>query len=236
MNLLEFGSPANVILKAICDFSTPNKSYKKGEIVLNLQNIYMTPNNLSKNKTAASGFVDLAYSKYSLDTIILSNVPLKEDVYNLFSSGVKATYEIIKNEQAYAMNGRVLLTTTDTIDNVQVVGMSEESFTHELINNINVISSNHFVDGQCYSVYYTAIVEAKSFSINSELTNIPYFSLQAEVEGNTDKKDSKVLLLVDKVHIMYSPAFDFRNQGVSYCQFTLQVIDSEKKPVMVIYE
>lgn len=234
-NLLEFGGNIDLLAIAICDFETPAGKYYKNDIVLDLKDIYFTTNYVNNSKVARNSNNQLKYSEYSLSTLNFQYVPLSQQVYDLFASSSKENLLINGCEEVICLeNGIIFPLSIEDIDKNSVKVKGIENI--EVVKNGKniMITSDQFSAGKSYKISYLYSKQGYVMELGNSDLNIPYFSLQISFRGNKDKDSLEGFLMIDKAHIMFTPVVNFIKDDVSYCSFSMTVIDSERKPRLVI--
>ena len=235
-NLLELGGSVDLIATAICDFSTPVKDYKQGDIVLDLKDIYFQSQYVNNQKQARDGAIQLKYSEYMLNSLLFSAVPLNRQIYELFATVRSNTISVVKKEVVTCLQQGTLLPLCNEGAPIQeTIRISNvKHFNTNVERGILFLNSDEFVLGQKYELSYEYAKEGMTLELGNKDLDIPYLKLQISLKGNTDKQDSSGYLFVEKAHIMFTPILNFVKDGVSYCTLSMTVIDSEYKPYMVI--
>lgn len=235
-NLLELGGSVDLIATAICDFDTPTKHYKKGEIVLNLNNVYLQ--SIYRNKQGNINVVQpqLKYSEYFLDTLNFQMVPLNNQIYSLFSKVDTEVHEFTIQEDVMCMQNGLLIPLCSKGSPIEdsIIIENVDTFTVVSKNNVSILNSSDFKIGEKYKVSYKYEKDGNYFELGSSDLNIPYLSLQISFRGNEDKGTVNGFLLIEKAHIMFTPILNFVKNGVTYCSLVMTVIDSNYKPRLVI--
>ena len=232
-NLLEFGSSVDLLATAICDFSTPLRNYKKGEVVLDLKNVIARIYTRQNEKISKNAVNQLGYSDLTLTSLQFFNVPLESQIYNLLGEE-EEEHLILYSEEAYCLNNHQILLKNFVEDPTTIMVKDVENFTVNNVGEVTFLTSNDFQDGGYYYVQYYKKYKKPSILLDSRLSDIPYLSLQLAFTGNSNKESKDYYLLVEKAHMKYTPVFGFENIGISNCSLEFNVIDSNKKPKIII--
>ena len=233
--LLELSGAVNLIATAICDFNTPTKSYKKGDIVLNLKDIDAQLITQNKSSQATSKVLDLEYVALHLSSILLQYVPLDRQLYSLLSNKANI-YNIVCNETLVCVTNNVILPIEyiENIDSIRIDGVTNFEATNNEEQQVTFITSDEFEEGTSYSVQYEKTITGQGIVIDSFDADIPYLKLQLAVEGNINKKTDSAFVFVDKASMHFIPTLTFDNKGVTYCSIRFNVVESSNKPLLVI--
>ena len=226
-NLLELGGSVDLIATAICDFDTPTRHYKKDHVVLDIKDVDLVLTTTEKTTRAKDDKLVLANVALTMTGVSFPLVPLEKQIYELLGSS-KKLFTIIKHDYlACELNGIILpLDYIENADDLKIENDTESKTT--------VIKSDEFVEGQKYEIQYASYELRQQIIFDSYDTNIPYLSLQIKIKGNVDKKGVDSYLFIEKAKLHYDPVMRFVNQGVTYCTLYFDIIDSEKKPSLVI--
>ena len=234
-NLLELGGSVDLIATAICDFDTPTRQYKKGDVVLSYKSVYMMPHFNTKTVSINNRKNQISYNNYILDYLRFDYIPLEKDIYYLFSTDIKPRkVNILQEEKVICYNNTLFLTKVAVDNKVQIKDFDGKTYEVFTKNDITYIVSESFEEGKQYIVWYNIDYEGYNFTLDSCDANIPYLQLQIACHGNNDKKDSTNYILIDKASLHYRPNLVFKDDSVSYCDLIFVIVDSDILPTMVI--
>lgn len=234
-NLFEIGGQVNVIATAIVDFKTPQKEYKKDQVVFVLNDVNFSSNYSNKAIFARDEHTQLKYAYYTLNSLHFQNVPLTSELYSLFASDNKELVDIRSTETIVCVQNGYLLPITQNKINYESVQIDEvNNFNISTKNDIAILESDQFIAGNSYTVSFTYSKECHVIELGNMDHNIPYLKLQIQFTGNSDKQDLAGYLVIDKVHIAFTPILNFVKDGVSYCSLNMTVIQSDRLPRLVI--
>ena len=234
-NLIELGGSVNLIATAICDFDTPTKHYKEGEVVLNLPGLSMQVTTTDKSSRASTNLMELDYATLNLSTLQSQYVPMEEQIYSLLGS-IEEDQEIVCIEKLECQMEGVILPKEflDNDSSVSVQGIDNFRIESDNDRKISFIYSSDFKKDEVYCIQYIKKIKGKSILLESFETDIPYLRLQLEIRGHVDKQKSNAYLLVDKTRLHFIPIMQFTDDGVTHCTLRFTVINSDKKPRMVM--
>lgn len=234
-NLLELGGSVDLIATAICDFDTPTRHYKKDYVVLDIKDVDLVLTTTEKTTRAKDDKLVLANVALTMTGVSFPLVPLEKQIYELLGSS-KKLFTIIKHDYlACELNGIILpLDYIENANDLKIENVERFIIENDTESKTTVIKSDEFIEGQKYEIQYVSYELRQQISFDSYDTNIPYLSLQIKIKGNVDKKGADSYLFIEKAKLHYDPVMRFVNQGVTYCTLYFDIIDSEKKPSLVI--
>ena len=234
-NLLELGGSVDLIATAICDFDTPTRHYKKDYVVLDIKDVDLVLTTTEKTTKAKDDKLVLANVALTMTGVSFPLVPLEKQIYELLGSS-KKLFTIIKHDYlACELNGIILpLDYIENADDLKIENVERFTIENDKESKTTVIKSDEFIEGRKYEVQYVSYELRQQINFDSYDTNIPYLSLQIKIKGNVDKKSADSYLFIEKAKLHYDPVLRFANQEVTYCTLYFDIIDSEKKPSLVI--
>lgn len=230
-NLLEFGGAGSLIATAICDFEDNGIFYKKGDIVLDLEDVFINFNYSTNTKQVTSKRRNAYYNEYYLSSLSIDVAPLNFQTQKLFANMTQNNINIMVHEKPEAMRGMLLLVgQVANSDNIYIPGIN--NFDVKTNNNISIITSLEFKDSEKYDVYYEETVNCNSIDLDNADSNLPYLKLQILFKGNEDKLTAKSIIIVDKAYLRLTPLFNLHKNSVSRVKLLFIVIDSENNPTL----
>lgn len=184
-NLYETGGNANIILRSRIATKIGDKTFAAKEPVLVRQNVFVdfsydVVSSIQNAKKPIS-----SYQESRPSGIKISNLALSSTIVNLLfqkseSFPCHKTQIII----AYPEEGKIFLP-TDRYDNTPVFVYDENSNYIECDINGNILEGE-FDNSTAYRVIYEEGVNGEMFSL--EAPSYPYFSLEIQFSGNTNKE------------------------------------------------
>lgn len=234
-NLLELGGSVDLIATAICDFDTPTKHYKEGDIVLNLEDLDVQVITSDRSHRSTSKKLDLDYGTLTVTSLQSSYVPMEKQLYELL--GNKAVkFTITKQEWLPCVTEGTIMVTNYVEDPNSIRVNDLSSFRVENRDDIKVtfIHSDEIKLDKFYRVQYNQIISKFSITLDSFEADIPYLKLQLRICGNVDKDGSEGYIFIEKARLHFVPILQFTSSGVTHCTLRFNVIDSEVKPQLVI--
>lgn len=234
-NLLELGGSVDLIATAICDFNTPTKSYKEGDIVLNLTGLDIQLITSDRSHRAASKKVDLEHATLNISSLHANYVPMEKQLYDLLGNAYQ-DFDVVKSEVVpCVIDGLLMLTEyVDNKDSIRIFGIENYTIEVDSDKQITTIYSEDIFSESFYNVQYSKTITKSSITLDSFDVDIPYLKIQLKINGNIDKKTSESYLFVEKVCLHFIPVLQFTSNGVTHCTLRFNVIDSENKPQLVI--
>lgn len=201
-NLYETGGNANIILRTKITTKIGDKSYAAKEPVLMRQNVFV---DFSYDITTSIQSAKKAISSYQEarpQSIKISNLSLSSSIVNLLFQK-ENQYNCHKTQVfiSYPEDGKIILP-TDRYNNTPVFVYDENSQCVECEVNGNMIEGN-LNDSAAYKVIYEENIGGESFSL--ETPSYPYFSLEIQFCGNTNKETSYYVMYFDAVKLVTSP-------------------------------
>lgn len=234
-NLIEFGDTGNLIATAICDFNTPTKSFKKGDIVLNLQNIKTSIYTNNKTKRADSQRLDLEYTDMNISGLQCTHVPIDYQIYTIFGEEEKDFNIVYSEEICCFADGSLLLTEyVPLFETIRIEGIEDFSIDNNEDMQMTIVNSNNFISGCFYKIQYEKNVKKPFLKLDTQDADIPYLKLQLQIIGNLDKETNDSYLFIEKVRLHFTPSLNLQENSVSHCTLLFSVIDSDIKPQLVI--
>lgn len=233
-NIIETGSSAKVILRAICDFSTNGKSYTKGQIVSYIPDCLYSFNFSTNSSSARQGSkIDLSYDETYANTITLSNVPMTTDLLRLLTTNFKQQayvpiieQVIINNHKFYTTQLPIATKDCQEIDSGMV-------FTYTSGYEYAAPDSDN---GLITIVYYTS-KQGASYDINSNVnTNIPYLSMEIINTGNINKQSNHMILNFNTVKLHATPQLSNYKDTITYYTLSCSIINTSSSEVVVCLE
>lgn len=234
-NLLELSGRVDLIATAICDFDTPTKHYKKGEIVLNLEDVLSEIVMQDKGSQSTSRKLDLDYSTLLTKNIQLNYVPLDSQLSNLISLheesfAITKCKNLLCREEGVA----ILFDYVEDTQSVIIPSLREYSISNNEQTKTSFVFSKELMPDNYYFVQYDVQVTKNPIILDTFDINIPYLRLQLCVNGNLNKEDSESYILIDKAKLHFIPILQLDSSGVTYCSLRFNVIDSNKPPMLVM--
>lgn len=229
-NLLELGGSVDLIATAICDFETPIKKFKKGDVVLDIKNVHsqlITSSPVAQGKTNT---LSLEHAILTLNSIQFPVIPLEQQIYGLL--GEKQIVEkLVLTQEIEALGAMVILNEyVEDTNSIRINGLE----TFEVQNNkelqTTIIVSDKFTVGQKYAVQYEKQIKVNPILLDSQEGNIPYLKLQLKINGNKDKQTWSSYVLVEKASMRFNPSLIFTESGVTYCSLFFNVIHDKLSP------
>lgn len=234
-NLLELGGSVDLIATAICDFDTPTKHYKKGDIVLNLEGLDVQVVTSDRSHRSSSKKLDLDYSTLTITSLQSSYVPMEKQLYELLGAEEKEITVVKQECVPCVTEGAIML--NNYVENTSTIRVKD--LVHYDIRNrediqVTFIYSEEIHMNKSYSVQYDHVIKKSSITLDSFEADIPYLSLQLHIKGNVDKYVADGYIFVEKTRLHFIPILQFTSTGVTHCTLRFNVIDSEVKPQLVI--
>ena len=234
-NLIEFGDTGNLIATAICDFNTPTKSFKKGDIVLNLQNVRTSIYTNNKTKRADSQRLNLEYTDMSISGLQCTHIPIDYQIYTIFGEEEKDFNIVCSEDISCFMNGSLLLTEyVPLFETIKINEMEDFEVDDKQDMQMTIIKSDNFTAGKVYRIQYEKSIKKPFLKLDTKDADIPYLKLQLQIVGNLDKETNESYLFIDKVRLHFTPSLNLQESSVSHCTLLFSVIDSDIKPQLVI--
>ena len=134
-NLLEFGGKANVILRAICDFTVNDNSYVKDDVVFCFESVDVrfTYNETVKDKTLAGRNL-MAYDERKLNAMLIESSPLTTNFIELFAEKTGESFERPVIETIGIADNKFYPTKLPSNDKIFIIGLGQYSFVTTPIN------------------------------------------------------------------------------------------------------
>lgn len=239
-NLYEFGGSANVILKAICDFTVNDTSYTKGDVVFCFQdvNVRFTYNETIKDKTVAGRNL-MAYDERKLNAMLIDSTPLTKDFIELFATKTSNDFEKPVIEELDIVDNTFYPTQIPSNNKIFIIGEGQHTFSHEFIDEAETLiectlDGEGSITGR-HECIYDVKVDKPKFDINNNYT-LPYFKAQITTEGNVDKTTSSLYFEVPRVSLLTRPEYSLNNQ-VTAQELAFKIISdkSEGKVEIGVY-
>ena len=161
-NLLELGGSVDLIATAICDFDTPTKHYKKGDIVLNLEGLDIQVITNDKSSRSISKKIDLDYSTLSVVSLQSSYVPMEKQIYNLL--GVEEQFfNVVKQEYLPCVTEGVIMMTDYVEDpsTIRIPSLNKYSVENREEIQVTLIHSDEIKINKFYNVQYNFLIKRK---------------------------------------------------------------------------
>ena len=242
-NLLEFGGKANVILRAICDFTVNDNSYKKDDVVFCFEDVdvQFTYNEVVKDKTVAGRNL-MAYDERKLNAMLIESSPLTTDFIELFATKTNDSFERPVIETIGIADNKFYPTEIPSNDRIFIIGLGQYSFQVEPIEDggdlmecsliPNTEDENIIGEFQC--IYDTKVNKPK-FDINNNYT-LPYFKAQIVGVGNVDKKTGYAYFEIPRVSLLTRPEYSM-NRTITAQELAFKIISdrSESKIEVGVY-
>lgn len=225
-NLFEYGTYAKVLLKVKTDTIIAGKQYAAEEpyLLLNEVPIEINYREFYSQTTAKN---NITYSQFSAANYVRLSCDLSQKVCDLLFLEQDKSIEQTVKETLYAINNEIHLTNVP-VDKVFVYeGNKKIEINREPDSNV---LTGDFIDGIVYNVFYTQKIDN---CYKLEVPHYPYFSLEATIVGNTNKKTNNIYYKFPAVSLITTPNLVFDNSGVNNVDLMFNIIDyKQEKPTM----
>lgn len=224
--LIEISGEGSVILRALCDFTLGDMSFKTNDIVYFFPSCAIGCIYNSKLSVAKQGMItQAALSHHYLNEIRLNHVPLTERLLLLFNgvSNVLKTLPVIEHQVAFEDS---IFLKEKPLGEVRVYSQDGSLVGVYSADSTNTIVSSSFEMEVPYTVLYDMKGSTIAYDVNSLSHDVPYLSVDIVIEGNVNKKRSAVHIHVDRVAINATPVIDMFSSNLTLMDLRLNVIDS----------
>lgn len=228
--LLEFSSATNVILRAASDFRVNDLEYKKGDVVLFLEDVDVsfTYNENIKDKTVGGRNL-MAYDVRKLNAVLIASNPLTLQYVNIFAKKVEDSFTRTVIEDTYIEEDKTFIPIENIVDNTEIFinGIGAVGYTRNENDNsiiLNISEEEEFAAGE-YLVMYKTLTEKPCYDVNNNYT-IPYLTMEITGQGNVDKVDGNVYINIPRVSLLTRPDYSL-GSGITMQDLAFKIIDDE---------
>jgi hypothetical protein len=230
-SILEYGGVGRVILRAMSAFN----KYKENDIIDIIENTDITIGySTIVNSATQSVSTILNDYKYVIDYVNLNNVsmtPKLLDLFNTHTDNLTVAASVI--EKPIANSNSLFLVNIPNTDSIQILDYSEEFKYESTTNEI----TGTFTEGKQYMVIFTVNKTGTKFNLNDS-ANIPYISMEIQLNGNADKVSGNADILLPRVRLVGNPILSSGYGEIVKFLINFKVIadDAKHKQSMIIYE
>ena len=234
-SLLEFGGTGDLIATAICDFDTPTKSFKTGDVVLNLVGTNIQIFTSSSTKRANTNKLVLEHTNVTVSGLQCTHIPIDNQIYNIFGYS-EEEFTVTESENIYCfVEGSLMLNEyIEDTESIRISNIDDYLVTNDNAMRITTITSKDFKQGNSYLVWYSKKISKPFIKLDSYEADIPYLKIQISITGNLDKNTSKSYLFVEKTRLHFMPYVNLNDSSMTHCNLLFSVIDDDIKPKLVM--
>ena len=215
-NLFEYGNSADIILRAIVDFTVNDEEYKKDDVVFYFQDtkVRFTYNETIKDKTVAGRNI-MAYDERKLNAMIVESTPLTREFMEVFAQKTADKFNRPFVESLDVADNKFYPQRVPSTDKLFIIGLGQFNFSTEFIGESTqycecTLVSDNIITGT-FEIIYDVEEQQSKFDINNNYT-LPYLKAQILTTGNTDKGEGNMFFEVPRVSLLTRPDYSLDGQ------------------------
>ena len=232
--LYEIGGVVDVFIKIKIPTTINNISYQPNETYTILKDVVVNLNydQNSSNITAKNPVISAQNTKPS--QISIYGVPFTQKICNLIMSlKPQKTYNKTEESICLCEDGKIFLPYVPVENSIFIYDKEHNRLADFEVDGDCIICGN-FVEDDKYRVIYQREVNADLFGL--EIPHYPYFSLEIQGKGNSDKVSTNMFMWFDSVSLVTVPNINFTNDGIMNTPLVFDIIYRNQQDPIVGFE
>lgn len=229
--LYELGSVVDILIKPNTDTVIGNKTYKANEpyTVLKDVSVGLIYEQISSDITAKKPIN--SSQKARPYQITINDIQLTQKILDLILTRIENTDYIRTIKEICIAEKNSIYLNNEPIKDLFIYDKSGSAVRVDNIED-NIVSGN-FNDGESYLVFYESKIDNVIYSF--EMPHYPYFTLEINGKGNTDKNTSSIYCKFPAVSLVSIPNINFINEDILNSPLIFNIIyQNQKEPIIVL--